>query len=264
MGALKTSLIFVLVWAFGLMAHLVALGVLATSIPQSEARQALAIKKARKEAKKSVKVLKPIPKVQITIKKVPKKVKSSPKKPSPIKVRVSSKLLRRGKKLAGKDAARMGTFPGLSAEFQDTLGWAAYWSAMESLGASFFIYDGVLGKIICEISGDECEQPHSFDGLSPRSRDISHLQEAKSLIARFSLGREKRLILLLPLEMDQIILAVQERAAWSKKIRLSKFTRFSGIYQLKNESLILKITGATMTTGKRVALDVEVNLGRVS
>jgi len=264
MSVFKTSLIFVFVWAFGLTAHLVALGLFAISIPRSEARDSLTMKKVVKEAREKQKTVTPTKKVKVSLKRIPKLDKSSPPKPHRIKLRVSGRLLRKGQKLGGKDGARMGTFPGLSAEFQGTLGWATYWDSMESLGARFFIYDGVQGKFHCEILEDECGQPNSVDGFSPRSRDVSYLQEAKLIIARFSSGRGKRLIILLPLRMDQIILAVQERAAQSKRIQLRKFASFSGIYQLKKRSLILRITGARLTTGKRVVFDVEVNLGKVS
>jgi hypothetical protein len=264
MALIKRALPITTISTMGLAVHLVVLSLFvlpsANNLLLNGGTKNLKVKMARntKPPKTASK------RIQVAIKRIRKTLKRKSKLKPPDKIRVSKKLIERGRELAGKDGVRLGSFPGLTAEFRETMGWAAYWLTMKRVGARFFIYDGVEGRILCELKASSCHPIRSFSGLSPRSRDVTHLPEARAIIDKLAPGKGNRLILLLPMKVDHIILAAQEKVADSNRLRLQNFSRFYGVYHLRQGNLVLRITGGHLTSGQNFPMVVEVNLGRVS
>ena len=230
-----------------------------------------ALTKQEKEA-----VLPPLPKekgVRVTLEKEPppppiKAPSKSKKRRSEVisgVYRVNPSLVRSGMAMVGEKGEHLGSFPAVTANYRAKLGFQAYVSALQGLGAKFFIRDRNRKKLVAEVDFRTLylNPVKGLEGLSPRSRIISGESAIRQYIdlAKVIFGKgDYQMIMLLPLRLDAAFIAGTEKALKRSGYNIREFHSLQAIYKKGTRGLSLVVVKGFHKSGRRVPLNLHFNL----
>ena len=183
-------------------------------------------------------------------------------KPAVQEVAPTPQLLGRGQALLTE-----GRFPGLTAHYRATLGFAGYAEAMRRLGGRLFVRDLQARQLRAEIDlpGNRLlpVDLRSLAELSPRSRDLSEepaLQPFVRAVQEGHRGGPYGVVLLVPVAVDGFVLAGIERILQQRGFTPDGFVSFEGRYQRRGQDIVLEILSGWNLAGEVVPLPIALNL----
>lgn len=203
-------------------------------------------------------------------------IKEPPKRPAPPRaprrgevpnpaapeVAPTPQLLGRGQALLTE-----GRFPGLTAHYRATLGFAGYAEDMRRLGGRLFVRDLRARQLRAEIDlpGNRLlpVDLRSLAYLSPRSRDLSEepaLQPFVRVAQETYGGGPFGVVLLVPAAVDGFVLAGIERILQQRGFTPDGFVSFEGRYQRRGQDIVLEILSGWNLAGEVVPLGIALNL----
>ena len=179
--------------------------------------------------------------------------------------RVNPSLVRSGMAMVGEKGEHLGSFPAVTANYRAKLGFQAYVSALQGLGAKFFIRDRNRKKLVAEVDFRTLylNPVKGLEGLSPRSRIISGESAIRQYIdlAKVIFGKgDYQMIMLLPLRLDAAFIAGTEKALKRSGYNIREFHSLQAIYKKGTRGLSLVVVKGFHKSGRCVPLNLHFNL----
>jgi len=188
--------------------------------------------------------------------------------PMPVfqEVAPSPQLLGRGQALLTE-----GRFPGLTAHYRSTIGFAGYADGIRRLGGRLFVRDLQARQLRAEIdlTGNRLQpvEAGSLSQLSPRSRDLSEepaLQPFVRVAQETFGGGPYGVVVLVPIAVDRFVLAGIEQTLQRRGFTPEGFVNFEGRYQRRGQDIVLEILSGWNVEGEAVPLPMALNLSGVA